>query len=53
MKGEEDNGKWQVECKSPVVSIASMLRFFLCVRKSIKVFKKGMLSLDLSGLGPV
>ena len=46
MKGEEDRGKWCVECKSPVVSIASVMRFFLCVRKNIKVFKKGMLSLD-------
>jgi hypothetical protein len=36
------------------VSIGSaglVMRVLLCVRKSLKVFKKGMLSLDLSGLG--
>ena len=32
-------------------SVASVLRVPPCVRKSIKVFKKGMLSLDFCGQG--
>ena len=43
---------WDVfKAKIRLVSVAPVLRVLLCVRKSLKVFKKGMLSLDFSGLG--
>jgi hypothetical protein len=43
------------KAKIRLVSVAPLPRVLLCVRKMLKVFKKGMLSLDLiwtkSGLG--
>jgi hypothetical protein len=43
---------WDVfKAKIRLVSVASVLRVHHLCAKSTKVFKKGMLSLDFSGLG--
>jgi hypothetical protein len=47
IKGEKNNGQWSVEAKARRVAAGLVCGFSLRVRKSLKVFKKGMLSLDL------
>ena len=44
-------GQGQLNAKARQVSVAADMLDLPCVRKSTKVFKKGMLSLDFCGPG--